>query len=107
MGFSQGGGQFIVRILKMDHRVPCIGYSIFKLRNSLKEEFVGLPGREIGKLRKEGIEINEIEQEPFLCFMGDTTAAVFDTHPEILQQHKLIVIECSFFDDKSVERGKT
>lgn len=105
--FSQGGIQFIVRILKMDHRVPCIGYSIFKLQKSLKKEFVGLPGREIGKLRKEGVEINEIKQEPFLCFMGDTTAAVFDTHPEILQQHKLIVIECSFFDKKSVERGKT
>jgi ribonuclease Z len=106
ISFSQGGLDFIVRTLKMDHRVPCLGYSIFKLKKSLKQEFVGKPGREIGKLRKEGVEVNDTSEEPFLCFLGDTTAAVFATHPEILRQHKVIVVECSFIDEGSVERAE-
>ncbi|CAJ1936680.1 unnamed protein product [Cylindrotheca closterium] len=104
--FSQGGNQFIVHILKMEHRVPCIGYSIFKLQKALKKEYVGLPGKEIGNLRKNGVEVNEIKEEPFLCFMGDTTHAVFERHPEIFH-HKLVVVECSFIDEGSIERAKT
>jgi len=104
--FSQGGNKFIVKIIKMNHRVPCIGYSIFKMQKTLKQEYVGLPGKEIGKLRKSGVEVNEVKAEPFFCFMGDTTHVVFETHPEILK-HKLIVVECSFIDEGSIERAKT
>jgi ribonuclease Z len=107
ISFSQGGKEFIVRTLKMDHRVPCLGYSIFKLKKSLKQEFVGKPGREIGRLRKEGVEVNDTREEPFLCFLGDTTAAVFASHPEILRQHRVIVVECSFIDEGSVKRAET
>jgi len=106
--FSQGKShQFIVRVIKMNHRVPCIGYSIFRLQKfSLKEEYRGLPGTQIRDLRKQGVEINEVKEEPLICFMGDTTHEVFETHPEILKLHKLIVIECSFIDEKDVERAQ-
>jgi len=107
--FSQGkkSNKFIVNIIKMNHRVPCIGYSIFQQRYGLKEEYKGLPGKEIGNLRKLGVQVNEMKEEPLICFMGDTTHVVFETHPEILQQHNLIVIECSFIDEKDLERAKT
>ena len=106
---AQGKGDtFVVKTIKMEHRVPCLGYSIFRRNKSvLKKEYVGLSGSEIGNLRKMGIEIDETTEEPFLCFMGDTTHAVFERHPEILLQHKLIVVECSFIDEKDVERAKT
>lgn len=104
---SHGGHKFVMRTLNMDHRIPCLGYSIFKLRSRLKEEYKGLPGKEIGQLRKSGIEITTTEEEPYLCFMGDTTARVFDDYPEILDQHSTVIVECSFIDAKSRQRAET
>eukprot|EP00980_Cylindrotheca_fusiformis_P031568 scaffold26564_cov122-Cylindrotheca_fusiformis.AAC.2 len=104
---SQGGKSFVIRTLRMDHRVPCLGYSIFKMKKSLKQEYLGLEGREIGSLRKKGIEVHETTEEPFLCFMGDTTASAFVYHPEVLHQHRIIVVECSFIDEANVRRAET
>jgi ribonuclease Z len=104
--FRQGGTNFVVRTLKMSHRIPCLGYSIFKIQEKLKAEYKGVPGREIGLLRKRGVEVTESQEEPFICFMGDTTSEVFREHPEILDQHKVIVVECSFIDEGDIERAK-
>jgi ribonuclease Z len=106
ISFRQGGTNFVVRTLKMSHRIPCLGYSIFKIQEKLKDEYKGVPGREIGLLRKSGVEITESKEVPFICFMGDTTSEVFRDHPEILDQHKVIVVECSFIDEDSIERAK-
>jgi ribonuclease Z len=105
--FRQGGTDFIVRTLRMNHRIPCLGYSIFKLKQSLKEEYMGLPGKDIGRLRKEGFEVTNAVEEPFLCFFGDTTAATFSAYPDVLCQHRVVVIECSFIDDDSVKKAET
>ncbi len=104
---SHGGHKFVVRTLSMDHRIPCLGYSIFRIQSRLKEEYKGLPGREIGQLKKSGVEITLSYEEPYLCFMGDTTAKVFDDYPEIPKQHSIIIVECSFVDEKSTERAET
>ncbi|KAL3937437.1 MAG: hypothetical protein SGARI_002127 [Bacillariaceae sp.] len=103
---SQGGGnKFRIRTLKMHHRIPCLGYSIHRIHSKLKEEFVGLPGKEIGQLKKNGVEITTETEEPFLCFMGDTTAKVFEDYPEIASEHSTIVVECSFLDIHSKQKA--
>ena len=95
------GTKYTVTALKCRHRVDCLGFSIFRTTRALKPEYQGLEGREIGKLRKDGVEIHDISAHPFLCHLGDTTHVVFDNHPEILQQHKFIVVECTFFCEKT------
>mmetsp|Transcript_16396 Transcript_16396/g.37946 ORF Transcript_16396/g.37946 Transcript_16396/m.37946 type:complete len:332 (+) Transcript_16396:184-1179(+) len=105
--FTQGGNKFVARTLNMDHRIPCLGYNIFKLRSRLKSEYIGLPSREIGQLRKAGVEITRVEEEPYLCFMGDTTTKVFEDYPEILNQNSTVIVECSFIDEKSRQRAET
>ena len=77
------------------------------MKGRLKEEFVGRPGQEIGKLRKQGVEVTSQHEEPLFCFMGDTTAAVFDAYTDLCGQHKIVVVECSFIDDQSLERAET
>jgi len=104
---SHGGNKFRVHTLSMIHRIPCLGYSIFRLRNTLKEEYRGLPGKEIGLLKKKGVEVTTVEEQPYLCFMGDTTARVFDEYPEILKQHSRVVVECTFIDADSRQRADT
>ena len=71
------------------------------------EQYKGLPSREIGQLRKAGVQITTVEEEPFLCFMGDTTAKVFRDYPDILNQHSTVMVECSFIDEKSRQRAAT
>eukprot|EP00977_Amphora_coffeiformis_P019632 scaffold7349_cov173-Amphora_coffeaeformis.AAC.113 len=95
------GTKYTVTALKCHHRVDCLGYSIFRKVRTLKPEYQGLEGREIGKLRRQGVDIHDISTQPFLCHLGDTTHVVFDNHPEILQQHKFIVVECTFFCEKT------
>jgi len=103
----QKGAKFVILTLGLDHRVPCVGYSIFRIQDQLKEEYKGLPGKEIGRLKKEGIDITDSVRLPFICFLGDTTGAVFDRHPEILEQHKVIVVECSFMEEADIDRART
>lgn len=103
----QQGKKFVVRTLRMDHRVPCIGYSIFTIEECIKKEYEGIPSKEIGKMKKEGVRITDSRAEPFICFLGDTTGAVFQNHPEILEQHKTIVVECTFIDEADIERART
>lgn len=101
----QGGQEFVCRTIACHHRIETLGFSIFKRKHKLKEEYVGLPGREIGRLRKEGIDVTTFQEEPVLCFLGDTTEVVFERYPDLLQQHKVVVVECSFIDDDSLERS--
>lgn len=100
---SQGGNKFVVRTLSMDHRIPCLGYSIFKLQSRLKDEYKGR--NDIRELRKSGVQVTTTEEKPLFCFLGDTTASVFEQYPELPRQHSVVVVECSFIDDQSKERA--
>jgi ribonuclease Z len=104
---QQRSNTFVIRTLQMEHRVPCLGFSIFNIQQRIKKEYEALSGREIGRIKKEGVQVSDSCERPFLCYLGDTTAAVFELHPEILELHKVIVVECSFIDEASIERART
>eukprot|EP01102_Stenamoeba_stenopodia_P004557 TRINITY_DN14858_c0_g1_i1.p1 TRINITY_DN14858_c0_g1~~TRINITY_DN14858_c0_g1_i1.p1 ORF type:complete len:285 (-),score=81.71 TRINITY_DN14858_c0_g1_i1:28-882(-) len=88
-----------VKVIDCTHGVPTVGFLFFELRKKLKQEYQGVPGKEIARLRKEGIEVQEDAEVPLFAFMGDTTEKVFADHPELFQ-YPLIITECSFlFDD--------
>lgn len=91
------GRDYKVTALKCNHRIDCLGFSVYRTTRPLKPEYKELTGKEIGQLRKAGTVTHDIVDVPFLCYLGDTTHGVFDNHPEILRQHKYIVVECSFF----------
>ena len=100
-----GGKEFLVRVVECVHRVDCVGYSIFERRRKLKDEYVGMQGREVGQLKKQGVNIYTESFHPLACYLGDTTAQVFCKHPEILQQHSVVVVECSFLDEASQDNA--
>jgi len=96
----------VADVLAMDHSVPCLGYRISKSKKKLKEEYKGLSGKEIGQLRKNGVEISETKYNHILTFMGDTGCSVLD-NPEIFNT-KILIIECSFLfaEDKHLADSK-
>ena len=104
---NQGGKELIIKVIECVHRIDCVGYSIFENQKKLKEEYKSLEGKEIGKLRKSGIEITTDTVLPMICYLGDTTHDVFTTkHPEILKEHSIVVVECSFLQEESLENAE-
>eukprot|EP00522_Entomoneis_paludosa_P003353 CAMPEP_0172472772 /NCGR_PEP_ID=MMETSP1065-20121228/68516_1 /TAXON_ID=265537 /ORGANISM="Amphiprora paludosa, Strain CCMP125" /LENGTH=359 /DNA_ID=CAMNT_0013230935 /DNA_START=12 /DNA_END=1091 /DNA_ORIENTATION=- len=104
---QRGGNKYTVTPLLAEHRVTCYGYSVSLTKNRLKTEYANLPGPEIGRLRKQNTtELYESFTEPLFCYIGDSTHRVFEQNPQILQQHSVVVTECSFLLDKDVARAE-
>ena len=87
-----------VRPFETYHRVPSQGYTVWERRHRLRNEFRGLPGAELGDLRKRGVEIEEAREVPLLSFTGDTRIEVLERTPE-LQRTETLVMESTFLDE--------
>ena len=91
--------KFLVTVFDCIHKVPTVGYAFSEPRSKLKEEYQGKPGKELGQLRKEGVEISEIYIHKMFVYMGDTAATVFDINPWLFD-YPTIITECTFFKDE-------
>ena len=85
-----------VEIVEGYHRVQSLGYGFNTVTQKLKQEFKHLPGKEIGNLRKQGIEITEEQLVPELIFYGDTSARTLWENSE-WKKYPVVVIECTMF----------
>lgn len=92
-----GKERFEVDVVRCDHTIPCVGYAFYLARKKLKAEYVGLPGRELGAMRKEGVELETWERTPQFAFLGDTSHKVYEDHPELLEM-PLVIAECTFLE---------
>ena len=105
------GGSRRVVPFATDHRVPSLGYKLYQVRNKLREEFLGLPGPDLGRLkREEGVELTRPVEVLALAYVGDSRVTVLDTHPEVLKS-EVLVLDSTFMGDypldKTHERGHT
>lgn len=91
-----GKGRFL-RAFKTHHRIQSQGYVLVEERKRLKPEFVGTPGKELGRMRREGVEFEDVFEVPLVGFTGDTRARLFDSYqPEA----KVFIVEATFIDDE-------
>jgi len=95
------------RVVHCDHRVPCVGYVFSELRRELRDEYRGLPGPEIGRLRKRGVEVTRETETPLLCFLGDTTASILDgPDADLIFCCPTIIVECTFLTEDCRENAE-
>jgi|APSaa5957512576_1039674.scaffolds.fasta_scaffold02995_6 ribonuclease Z len=100
-----GGGRY-ARCFPTFHRVPSQGYVVCETRKRLRDEFKGTSGPELGRMRQRGEVFEDEFEVPLVAFTGDTRAVLFDD-PELLAlQAKLLVVECTFFNDVSTAEAK-
>lgn len=85
----------LIEVFDCDHSVPTVSYGISIIKNKLKPEFSKLSGKEIGALRKSGVEITEKVFNKDLAYICDTSIDVFKLNKTILS-YKVIIIECTF-----------
>ncbi|CAN6237542.1 unnamed protein product [Urochloa humidicola] len=102
------GKDLRVRPFRTYHAVPSQGYVIYKVKQKLKDEFAGLPGKELCSLRKAGIEITNTVLTPEVAFTGDTMSDfILDPDNEDALKAKILVVESTYIDDsKTIEDAR-
>ena len=87
-----------IKVIKCYHTVSSIGFSLITEKNSLKDEYKNLSGKEIGQLKKSGVEVSKKEDVIKFTFLGDTTIEVFNNKEIFLSP--VIFVECTVIDDQ-------
>ena len=87
---------YSIRAFRTDHRVPSLGYCVYTKKSILKKELLGLPSKEIARLKHEGHQICDETVVCAVAFTGDTTIEGIIRHPDMLQA-KVLIMECTYF----------
>jgi len=92
-----------VEIIKCDHCIPTVSYGFGLVKKKLNPKYLGKSGKELGQLRKEGVDDISIEvTEKIFCYVCDTSIDVLKENPFILD-YSTIFIECTFIIDGQEE----
>jgi ribonuclease Z len=86
-----------VRAFRTHHAGPSLGYQFIRRVTKLKPEYQGLPGEEIGRLRREGAGIFDELDRLELAYATDTLSKVLETAPSILES-RVLILECTYLD---------
>jgi ribonuclease Z len=89
-----------VRAFPVRHSVPSLGYTILAHKKKLKPEYLELPGPEIGKLRKQGVDVQYDVDDPLLTFIGDCDGKTL-LEQEHIWSSPVLILEATF-----LERGE-
>jgi ribonuclease Z len=91
-------------VLPGRHRVPSVGYLFSEVKQKLREEFAGMAGEDIAKLRSRGTVVTRREEVPLLAYPGDCGADIFDAAPELFRA-RVLLLECSFLWPEDRDRA--
>lgn len=84
------------------HRVPSQGFTVFKLKKKLKEEFIGLDGKKLGELRNSGVTLEYPTSSPMVTFIADCWAKSLLDEFHIWKS-PVLIIESTFILDGELE----
>ncbi|MCK4998579.1 MAG: MBL fold metallo-hydrolase [Anaerohalosphaera sp.] len=93
-----------VRAFGVRHGRGALGYSVIEKRKKLKEEYLGLSGPEIVKLKQQGVEIEYGVEIPLVSFLGDTGYMDFSKIDHV-RTSKILIAECTFLLDEHRDRA--
>lgn len=81
---------------------------IYSVKQKLKQDYLGLPGNEIKRLKLSGVEITNTVTTPEVAFTGDTMSDfILDPDNSDVLKAKILVVESTFLDDSvSIEHAR-
>lgn len=88
-----------VRPFKTIHRIPSLGYSVYRKSRKLRSDLTGLTPDEIANRRKDGENPTEEKTELLVSFTGDTQIEFLDRSPHV-RHSKILMLEATYLDDK-------
>ncbi|KAH9775755.1 tRNase Z TRZ1 [Citrus sinensis] len=82
-----------VKAFKTYHVIQSQGYVVYSVKQKLKQEYLGLPGDEIKKLKSSGMEITYTVTTPEVAFTGDTMSdfIVDEANIDVLRARILVM----------------
>lgn len=80
-----------VRAFDVTHRIASRGFTVLEHRHKLRPEYVGLPGEEIAQARARGEQISEHFVVESFTYIGDSTLATLERHPEVGRSEVLVL----------------
>lgn len=95
----------LARAFGTRHIRGSLGFSIVEIRKKLKAEFIGLTGRQIVELKDKNVEIVNIVEHPLVAYLGDTAASDYSELPHVADA-RVLLIECTFFEDEHISRAR-
>ena len=105
-----GGGvalrkDLTVTAFRAVHRVPALGFVASEVRHRLKPAWRNESQDAIRKAAVEGEPVVESWARPLVAFTGDTSAGLFDTAPAELYEARVLLLECSFLEERHRDRA--
>lgn len=91
------GKGLIVECVPTEHRVPSVGYLIYRSEKHVKPEYASLSAEEKAELGRAGVKLSEATEVLEISYSGDTTAQGLD--PRIFQA-QLAIVECTFITER-------
>ena len=95
----------LVRTFPTRHTTESLGFSVIDVRQKLKSEYAGLTGPEIVELKNQDVEVTRRIEVPLVTYLGDTAPGNFSSIP-CVRDAKVLLIECTFFDDDHASRAR-
>ena len=77
---THNGKPYRVVVFDNDHSVPCRSFGFDEHVKSLKDMYRGLEGRDLGALRKQGVQIEEYRHVPRFVYIGNSQCVLQHLH---------------------------
>lgn len=94
----------VVRPFRVNHPGPSLGFSAIEVRKKLKPEYAEYSGQQLVQLKKEGKTIENRLEVPLVAYSADTAVGPWLDHDHV-RNARVLIIECTFFDDDHVDRA--
>ncbi len=96
-----------IDLFKCNHRIPTVGYGFSIIKDKLKEEYLGLSGKEIVELKKHNVITRKVI-EPKFVYLCDTDIDVFKINKlETILSYPTIFIECTFILPDEIDNASS
>ena len=102
--FFNGKERWIVESIRCFHGIDSIGFGFSVEKIKLKEEYSGIDGEDIKKIKDTGIDITYKKMEPIFLFLGDTNKQIISD--ETIFKYSTIIIECTYIYDDEISLAK-
>jgi len=91
--------EIFIKAIQSYHRVPSLGYVLYRKVTKLKQRYLSLSGKQIEKLKRQNKDIFNEQVQSLFCYSGDTDIRFIQKN-ESVQNAKVLLLECTYIDDK-------
>ncbi len=93
------GRNLCARPFRSVHRVPTLGYALWRTTRKLRRDLVGLTTAQVRARAMAGEGVTEASEYPEVAFTGDTRIEVLEREA-VVRQARLLIMELTFLDER-------